>query len=696
MKKSIIKPILFSALSVFAVTVIASNEHLVRVVKDSKVLYEVPADDFDYIEVIEKSEYPGSVVYRIDDEETGLPWILKEYTYSAGCANTRTFATCGGFYSNNAYMNYASVTWDFKNAYGLSTTPYQTWFVLQIEQLYKKAEALGAYHYMAAAEVVSALGFMEMLDLYGEIPPYPGLLWGTLRFTPELALPYDDGKTIWKKCLAKIDHAIELFNMQQAASVVPFSSSDIWNNGDINKWIKLCYSLKARWLLRVSKNAEYFAPDEILECLEKAIAHNDDNTFQACYDIKGDKIDFLIADPMKTNANWDAAAYGKYNWVSKYYLDLLTNMRGAGVEDPRTDKLIPSSMTNVIMENGKVKSYEWRRAVGVDIFGDAERLVAGGATSIQVQSFATKDVEMTYNIKDATARDNFVAAQQAINHSVSVDGDNVKVVYPTGAWYVNYDNYLCAGDTAYVNLNAGSQNTNNGAWGMPANDTYYHSNDRAAAEAGAVSGTGSFQIYPQSDFDIVNYAEMCFIKAEVLMRKGDKGGAFTAYKAGIQASFDRMQSKLNQWAGSYQNPSMQPMDAAAIAAYMASDAVCQTSDGLTMSDIMLQKYVAMGWSIENWVDMRRFNYSAGNVGDFGVVYPGYGRTKLFNGGSAFRSDNPNDATYWIRRWRLPNMDLEYNTDHALEMNAHAFEDFVWSIPVWWDCSSDEEYQNYIK
>ncbi len=39
----------------------------------------------------------------------------------------------------------------------------------------------------------------------------------------------------------------------------------------------------------------------------------------------------------------------------------------------------------------------------------------------------------------------------------------------------------------------------------------------------------------------------------------------------------------------------------------------------------------MGCSIENWNDMRRFNFSAGNVGSFGVVYPGYDRGPLFTG-----------------------------------------------------------------
>ncbi len=636
-----------------------------------------------------------------------LPWMQKEYTYSAGCANTRTFATCGGFYSVNGNMNAVNVTW--AGAAGLTTTPYQTWFTgtgSNIADLYNKAEREDAYYYMGAAEVIHALGFMEMLDLYGEMPY-------TEALSANPAPAYSDGKTIWEGCLAKIDHAIELFGKTQPVTATSFALGDMWNNGDVDKWIKLCYGLKARWLLRVTKNAEYYKPDEILSCLEKALKSNNDNTFLPCYDVLGDQTDYLIGDPIATNGNWDTAAYGKQQWFSKYYLDLLTNMRGAGVEDPRTDKIVPSSMTNIQLDaSGKVASFEWRRAKGVDLYGDAERLVAGGPASLVVQTLATADKVIKYSFsgKNATAKDPFIEGVKSNGYTETnssdlkgrefkVDGDVVSVCYPKGAWYVNSTNYIQAGDTAYINLCSGSQNTNNGSWGMPANDAFYHSNDKAAAVAGAVSGTGSFMIYAMSDFDIITYAEMCFIKAEVLMRKGDSNGALAAYKDGIQASIDKMQSKLTQWngAGYADNPSMTPMDPAAISAYMASDAVCQSAGQLTMSDIMLQKYIAMGWSIENWVDMRRFNFSAGNVGNFGVVYPGYGRTKLFTGQAALRGTNPDDPEYWIRRWRLPNaLELNYNSMNALAMNENALETYIWGIPVWWDCTSDTEYYNYLK
>jgi hypothetical protein len=116
-----------------------------------------------------------------------------------------------------------------------------------------------------------------------------------------------------------------------------------------------------------------------------------------------------------------------------------------------------------------------------------------------------------------------------------------------------------------------------------------------------------------------------------------------------------------------------------------------------MSDIMLQKYIAMGVSIENWNDMRRFNFSAGNVGSFGVVYPGYQRGPLFTGQAQLTGGTPTDPRYWIRRWALPpTYEIQYNYINTTALNPHAPDPNIWSMPVWWDCATDDEYYGYLK
>lgn len=639
----------------------------------------------DFLDVNVDPDKPNNTTAEVANR---VPWIQRMFMYSAGITNYRTSMIAGVLYSTSGTHGPAAVTWNF--APGTTTSSYQTWFVetaANLNDLYNKAKAENAYHYMAVADIYHALGFMQMLDLYGEIP-----YTEALGNSPVPA--YDDGKTIFNGCVAKLDEAIKLLSEAQPATATPLSKGDLMNGGDAQKWLKMAYGLKARFLLKLSKKAE-FDPEAILDCLSKGPQSIDDNSVMPCFNSGQDVTDYLMGDPIMTNGNWNCVAYGTTQRITKYYTDLLTDMRGAGVEDPRYTKIVPAVMTNIKVVDGKVQSYDWARSKGVDCHGDCERLKAVGWNSIVAPTWAATNKDITYDIADATARDKFVSDIQKL-HKTTVDGTKVKVTYQTGSVYVNSTNYAYAGDTAYVSLRSNSKLTGNQT--KEENDVYWYFSTNDALNAGAVGSTGSFQTRPVSDFEIMTYHEACFIKAEVLYRKGDKAGALAAYKAGIKAHLDYMQKKLTAWKGQgFSNPDMQPMDDAKIAAYLASDAVCQNAGDLKMSDIMLQKYVAMGCSLENWNDMRRFNYGAGNIKDFGVVYPGFDRSVLFTGTDKLKGTSKDDPKYWPRRWRLPaTLELSYNEAQALAVNKHAEDTDIWSYPVWWDCATDAEYEGYLK
>ena len=639
----------------------------------------------DFLDVNVDPDKPNNTTAEVANR---VPWIQRMFMYSAGITNYRTSMIAGVLYSTSGTHGPAAVTWNF--APGTTTSSYQTWFVetaANLNDLYNKAKAENAYHYMAVADIYHALGFMQMLDLYGEIP-----YTEALGNSPVPA--YDDGKTIFNGCVAKLDEAIKLLSEAQPATATPLSKGDLMNGGDAQKWLKMAYGLKARFLLKLSKKAE-FDPEAILDCLSKGPQSIDDNSVMPCYNSGQDVTDYLMGDPIMTNGNWNCVAYGTTQRITKYYTNLLTDMRGAGVEDPRYTKIVPAVMTNIKVVDGKVQSYDWARSKGVDCHGDCERLKAVGWNSIVAPTWAATNKDITYDIADATARDKFVSDIQKL-HKTTVDGTKVKVTYQTGSVYVNSTNYAYAGDTAYVSLRSNSKLTGNQT--KEENDVYWYFSTNDALNAGAVGSTGSFQTRPVSDFEIMTYHEACFIKAEVLFRKGDKAGALAAYKAGIKAHLDYMQKKLTAWKGQgFSNPDMLPMDDSKISAYLASDAVCQNASDLKMSDIMLQKYVAMGCSLENWNDMRRFNYSAGNIKDFGVVYPGMDRSVLFTGTDKLKGTSKDDPKYWPRRWRLPaTLELSYNEAQALAVNKHAEDTDIWSYPVWWDCETDAEYEGYIK
>ncbi|OQP47927.1 hypothetical protein A4H97_30445 [Niastella yeongjuensis] len=628
-------------------------------------------------------------------EQNRLPWIQKFYCYSAGVTNFRTSCITGVYYSTTSTatgnVNSFSTTWTAPGT-SVNITPYQTWFIevaANLNDLYNSAQKKNAWHYMAAADVFHALGFMQMLDLYGEMPY-------TQALTETPSPTFDDGKTIYYGCMEKLNEAIDLFSRTQDATAPKLSSGDMWNGGDVNKWIKLCWGLKARYMLKLSKKSDLYNADSILYCLSKGPQSIADNVVLTGLN-NSTVLDYLITDPVVTNGNFDYAAFGSANRLTKYYCDLLTNMRGAGIADPRMTKIVPATMAGAQLDgSGKAINYTWLRSIGVDSYESATRLVKGGPASILPAAYAATNTNVKYTISNATDKANFVAAQVTAGRTYSVVADTVTVTYKAGSLYINSTNYLYAGDTVYVNMRSSALATSGIPTQGETNVSWYP--NQAAFTAGVVASTGSYQVRPVSDQEILTYHEMLFIKAEVLMRKGDVANAYTAYKAAIQAHLDMMQAKLTSWKAAgfaTTNPDMAPMDASDITAYMNSTAVAGAGD-LTMSDIMLQKYVAMGCSIENYNDMRRFNYSAGNVGPYGVVYPGYKRGPLYAGAAQYTGGDPSNPRYWSRRWALPTtLELNYNLNNALAVNPHATDPNIWSMPVWWDCATDAEYNGFL-
>jgi len=119
-------------------------------------------------------------------------------------------------------------------------------------------------------------------------------------------------------------------------------------------------------------------------------------------------------------------------------------------------------------------------------------------------------------------------------------------------------------------------------------------------------------------FPIMTAAEMHFLKAEAAFKKGDRGTSLLAYKEGINQHFNMLTTTF-----SVNVPDSFKITTANRASYLASPKVIPESAGaLTLSQIMLQKYIALfGFGVlETWVDMRRYHYIDADPSGTGKVY----------------------------------------------------------------------------
>lgn len=105
------------------------------------------------------------------------------------------------------------------------------------------------------------------------------------------------------------------------------------------------------------------------------------------------------------------------------------------------------------------------------------------------------------------------------------------------------------------------------------------------------------------DFPLMTYAQLQLIKAEAMFIKGDKSGAFDAYKKAIRSHM----TFVNKYAG----PNESTIREVDIVKYLESPEIPQVATDLTLADIMGQKYIVQwGWGgLEQWSDLRKYKYN---------------------------------------------------------------------------------------
>jgi hypothetical protein len=160
----------------------------------------------------------------------------------------------------------------------------------------------------------------------------------------------------------------------------------------------------------------------------------------------------------------------------------------------------------------------------------------------------------------------------------------------------------------------------------------------------ASPATGKYIYQNAASFQIITYAELQFIKAEAAFIKGDMPTAYTAYINGINAHLDHARTFIS-------GAAVTTFDATR-ATYMAGAGVAQNSGELLLSDIMIQKYIALVGHgiIETWVDMRRYHYSA-------AVYTGFALPTA----AQYFPDNLGKPAYRVRP--------RYNSEYVWNLKA---------------------------
>ena len=186
-----------------------------------------------------------------------------------------------------------------------------------LDVLVEQSTAEKSPYYTGAAQVLQALNVGLIADTW-EDAPFAEALKGPDEIHPS----YDSQSDLYNTVMGMLDNAIA--NLQQEDSFEAPADDDLVYGGNIEQWLKLAHSLKARFMLHLSNKSPNW--QAILDEVDQGMTSNEDN-FQLFYSEAN-------PNPWYTNVA-KAAETGNFSVTHATYLINLLNGTTYGVEDPR-------------------------------------------------------------------------------------------------------------------------------------------------------------------------------------------------------------------------------------------------------------------------------------------------------------------------------------------------------------------------
>ncbi|MFC6224392.1 SusD/RagB family nutrient-binding outer membrane lipoprotein [Hymenobacter artigasi] len=207
-----------------------------------------------------------------------------------------------------------------------------------IPVMQKAAVAEGSPYYVGAGKIMQAMILAHATDMLGNIP-YTEAYQGGANFTPK----YDSQQQIYTTINQLCDEGlVEMMkpasaNFRPLYSTSPSESGDILYKGNVDKWQRLAYALKARQAQHLTKKGSYDPAAVLALC---------DNAFKTSADDA--QIQFQVAvSPLSNTTNIFGPTRANFG-TATFSLNIIKYLNGTtfpGVVDPRYGVMVPATST---------------------------------------------------------------------------------------------------------------------------------------------------------------------------------------------------------------------------------------------------------------------------------------------------------------------------------------------------------------
>lgn len=267
-----------------------------------------------------------------------------------------------------SYDNYQVTENDVNNLWTFYSYPQ---IMHNCKVLIEKADANNARDYSAVAKIIWAWNMSIVTDLYGNAPFSEALQ------PNEFPKPkYDPQESIYAGIQDMLDGAISDIEATDKNLAISPGVDDFIFEGDMDKWMKVAYTLKARFYLRLSYSPGHTAATQAQLALDAL-----DNGMETLAD---DAKYPYLNEPGQENPWYQYAIDGKWDTdtqISNFYITLLE-----GLDDPRIH-------AQVGLVNGAYTGHENGTAAEADLSPIGEFYSAADASVDFISAIEAKFLE---------------------------------------------------------------------------------------------------------------------------------------------------------------------------------------------------------------------------------------------------------------------------------------------------------------
>ena len=596
------------------------KKHSILLVLLSVIMAFATTSCNDYLDVNKNGDAPDNV-------EAYLYLSGIQQAYFGIYCDIRATGPLTQMMGTSSYANYASHYYS-----AASDAAGESWRMvywnqgMNLENLINQSMEAENWHLAGIGYAMKAFSWDFMTKENGEV-----IL--TDAFVPnQLTHSYNYQDEVYQQIRDWADKAIELLQRDDATNYATKISGNDWiYGGDISKWIKFAYTVKARNLASLSNKRDFKEKyyKEFKESVQKGFASPDDDAAVKLWGGSADAAESAYNNfwgPYRGNLN---NVYWQHDWAVQVMTGTVPEYDADGNKET--------------IENPAHKNYPYKLAT-TQIVCDTTREL-GHFDPRALVKLATEDGNDVAMLDDRELLRNFT--------------------------------FVGSGFTA--------------AGGPVATAPMYWGRREAATSA--KDGAGRWLYRDDAPYVLATYAELMFDLAEIAFKYGSKADALAAFKAAVAA--DMTFTERYMVPGTLNEVSKKMYHAGDKLSVATFDKIAQeylagpyvgglTTGTLTLSHIMMQKFVHLyPWGApEAWVDQRKYFYDVEYTGD----YPGTG-----NGWDLSKVDQKKDSDptkvfkgFYLAPAQVQGRKGTYNKDNngspCFRLRPRYNSEYMWNKP----------------